>query len=428
MNRFIVAMVLAGTACTSVSGESSPVVATVTDSAGVQIVNSLRAAWTQATQWTIDPTPVTTVGGDENDKNQHFTFPRHAIRLSNGNIVIDSDQEIRLFGVDGKYISTIARDGAGPGEFRSVQSLVRLPGDSIMITQAIAEGGMKAALLRANGAFIREERVDMVKYGKLGHWGECATATLPDRTRLACQSDTTIPVTATNRRSILLPNGMSSPGPGHLRQLRREFAVPSTLDTVYRLGVVAGIEQFGVDMGGGRTQFQRHPYYSRSLSAAGGTPLRIAMALNPQYSIEVWTPKGKLERIIRLPNGRRATSDEERKAAPEIMRKQMAQNPRIYPNPEALIAAIPTPDSMPAIGALVVADGGEIIVGRVNPPSAKASKYDVFDPSGKLLGELMMPGIMSIIEVGTDYVLATNKDDNDVMRVQAYRLHRGKKP
>ncbi len=68
--------------------------------------------------------------------------------MPNGNVVIAADNELRLFAPDGTYLRTLAGKGDGPGEFRTIQDVWRLDGDSILATQGLAGGGMKNVLIR----------------------------------------------------------------------------------------------------------------------------------------------------------------------------------------------------------------------------------------------------------------------------------------
>jgi len=373
------------------------------DSAGIAIVNNRAPVWTDATRWKLDAVPLTSIGGDENDVQQQFRFIRAARRLSNGNVVIGVDNELRLFGPDGKFLRTIAGKGNGPGEFQSIGDVWRLNGDTILASQAIAEGGMKNVLINPDGSYAREERPDGEKYRALGRWGECARMVLPDRSRISCQNDSSIPLSATNRVSKIDERGMSSPGPGLLRQLKRLYLVPPSLDTAYPIGITAGIEQFGVTINGKSHGFVIHPFYSRSIIAAGGSPLRIVTLQNPEYELLVWTPTGQLERVIRRAGGRRAPNPQELSDAADALRKsqqrdQHQQDPVIAAQ---IVAAVPTPDSLPAALAVVVSSAGEILVAREgNLPSHASSLYDVFDAKGQYLGELRLPRRSGIREVG----------------------------
>ena len=406
------------------AGLKAPVEAgvTVVDSAGTQIVNNVTPEWTDASRWRLDSVPTTRVGHDESEVQSQFRSIIGATRLANGNIVIAADNEVHLFGPDGKFIRTVASRGNGPGEFASGGSMLKLPDDSILVWQEQVGGERKIAIFGADGSFIREERPDADARRNLGPWHECQSMVLRDRSWLGCKSDSTIPVTATNRPSKLLENGFTSPGAGLLRQFQRWHLIPAKLDTTHPIGIDGGVEQFGVARNGGGVTFIVHPYYSRSYIASGGEPLRIATLTNPDYSFEIWTPDGRLERIVRRVNGRRVPTADEKAALPELLSKW-----NIRREGQADVAAsVPTPDSLPAADGLRIGVDGHIAVARGRYLLTRQPwVYDIFNPNGRWLGELKFPTGVYLFELGTDYVLAVHFVDDDVPVVEVYPLHRG---
>ena len=393
------------------------------DSAGVRIVENRTPVWNDGTRWKLDSLPLTSIGGDETDVQQQFRSISSALRMSNGNVVVAADNVLRLFAPDGTYLRTLAQNGDGPGEFRSLQDLWRLEGDSILATQALAGGGMKNVLFGPDGTLVREERPDVDRYRALGPWAECMSLVLPDRSRITCQDDPRIPLTATNRANTIDERGNASPGLGLLRRLKRQHVLSPSLDTSYPIGIAAEPEQFGVLLNGQYLGFGGHPLYRRSMTAAGGSPLRIVTLLNPDYELQVWTPTGRLERIVRRLGARRATSEQERKDALEevlAMTRSESQDPALL----AQMAAIPMPDSLPAAVSLSVGPTGDMLVMREGfRPSQRQSIYDVFDRTGTWLGELRLPRHTRIAEVGQDYLVVI-RNDGDVPRAEVLRLHR----
>lgn len=394
------------------------------DSAGVHIVDNRRPVWTNGTGWKVDSVPLTSIGGDDTDLHQQFRSVSAALRMANGNMVVAADNELRLFASNGTYLRTLATNGSGPGEFRSLQDVWRLAGDSILATQSLSRGGMKNVLIAPDGAFVREEQPNVDRYRAMGPWAECMSLVLPDRSRITCQDDPTIPLSATNRGNTMDARGNASPGPGMLRRLKRQHLLSPSLDTSYRLGITAEPEQFGVLLNGQYLGFSMHPLYSRSLTAAGGSPVRIVTFMNPGYELQVWTPTGRLETIVRRVGARRATSEQERKDALEevlAMTRAESQDPALLEQ----MAAIPMPDSLPAAVSLTVAATGEMLVMREGLlPSQRQSLYDVFDRAGVWLGELRFPRHTRIADVGKDYLVVIRSDDRDVPRAEVLRLYR----
>ena len=429
MNKLSSALALAcaltSGACATKEAATAIAAATITDSAGVQIVVNHAPLWTDATRWRIDSLPVTVVGADENDPHQHFKFLEGITRRSNGDVLIMAESELRWFDSTGKYIKSTTRRGSGPGEFTSPASMVRLANDTVLVLQSVAEGGMKIVTFNPDGSLLREDRPDANRFAQLGHWNECRAALFANRSMVGCQQDARIPVTTMNRANKLVGNGYTSPGPGHLRQLHRLYVIPASLNVAHALGVEAGIEQFGVDIAG-HIGFYSHPFYSSSILAAGGTPFRIAQILNPAYDIQIWTPTGTLERIIRRVNARRAPTADEIRAVPDMVRERYAGSGNsLAQSVDIALAQIPTPDSLPAAQSASIAETGELIVQREGLLKVQSiSLFDVFDTNGTWLGELRLPARSRIVEVSHDRILTTRHDEDDRTLVEVYRLHR----
>jgi hypothetical protein len=404
------AILLAG--CSQSAPRANAPQFTARDSAGIEVVDNLSSA---GATWQVDSVPTTAIGSDEGDPHAQFTRIVAAHRLSDRRVAVATDKGVLLFGADGKFVRAVAGAGEGPGEFRDVEGLTRLRGDTLVVADFL---GRKVAHFTPDGTLLREEHLDGARFNRLASWGECKTEYLPDGSRLACAVDAAIPKTETNRD----PPGRD-PGPGLLRQLKRMYIVSPTLDTAYKLGVEAGIEQFGVK-GPQQTMFFMHPFYSWSLVAAGGAPMRVVSMTNPAYVIEVWTPQGKLERIIRRPNGRRAPTPAERTGALATLHKE-ASRYRDTTGIDAILAAVPMPDSLPAAVALMVSDSGLIFVMREGMLSGQTStRLDVFDRQGHWLGVLALPPRIRLLEAGADYLLYARFDQDDVPHIEVHRMTR----
>ncbi|MGH7582572.1 MAG: hypothetical protein ACREL5_05050 [Gemmatimonadales bacterium] len=337
------------------------------------------------------------------------------VRLDDGRIIVVADDEVRWFGPGGTYLQTLPARGEGPGEFRYI-SQVSHAGQNILIFGDPEY--RKTATFSPGGKLLHSELLDFDKYRKLGRWMECQTAALPDGSRIDCLDDGSIPVTQLNRQPA---NG--DPGPGLLWQRYRFYVAPAALDTKYALGVASEIEQFGYPSPRG-TRFVIHPFYSKGKLAFGGDSLRIAIAENPAYDIQIWTPDGKLERIIRRERGRRSATEAERKDAIAAMGNWMRQMGDSS-DPAALVAKMPVPDSLPAVEGLSFDPDGDLYVRRdYGLPSQTTTHFDVFAPTGVWLGTLTLPARTRILDAGNDALLVVHLDNDDVQHVEAYRVHK----
>jgi hypothetical protein len=412
---------VAVTACGASDPQQAPQVI-VRDSAGIEVVTSHSAQWTDRSRWMLDTVPAASVGGDEGDPHQQFKTVTLATRLSNGRIGVVVGGELRWFDAAGKYVMTSLPAGDGPGEFRSIRHLHRRPGDTT-VAEGVS-GAIKIVTFAPDGSFVRERLLDPAKFTAATGSACCRGEMLPDGSFVTVTEDSTIPYSDTHRKPTEAGSRMRVTAPRHTRHLSRWMIVPPSLDSAYPAGINGNIEYVDVP-GAELVTMIVHPFFSRrSYLAAGGTPLRIIMGTNPQYEIEVWTPQGRLERIARRSNGRRAPTEAEEKEAVAGIARQIEQQD----SPLALdraIASVLVPDSLPAVAGLFVGPEGEFLVQRNGfLPSHNAPLFDVFSASGRWLGSLRLPPRAKLLEVGTDYLLAVRLYEFDVPRVEAYRLRK----
>jgi hypothetical protein len=407
--------------CSGCNGTQPPTdtdQATITDSGGITIVHNHRPVWGEGEGWRVSAEPLLTIGPETALGDARYIAT--SARLSNGELALITDLGGRWFDSTGAFVRAFATQGEGPGEFRYARDMVVLPGDTLVV------GTMQKLAWYSQGLFIREQKTDWERLRALGRWGECATYLLPDLSHVSCQQDPTIPLSETNRPNRMVSPGWTSPGPGVLRQLRRQFLIPQSLDTTYRLGVDIGIESQGIDLGGGETNFVIHPFHARSSLTAGDSPMRIASATNPHWEIEVRSSTGRVLQIIRRDGGRRVPTDAERHSADSLLRTpQERLLTQGDVRREQMLAAVITPDSLPGHGQLLMATGGEILSRQWTFWGTDApSLFDVFQPDGLWLGTLTLPAHFRLIEVGKDYLLGIQYDEDEMPSVVVYGLKR----
>lgn len=420
MLRSPVAVLLWLAAGCSAASDASPTQAvTVRDSAGVAIVEN-HHPMLAADAWQLTPEPILSL--PDSVATGGLPYIRGARRLADGSILVAAGSAVRWLDRDGHLVRTIAGEGQGPGEFRDISELL-LRGDTVILSGFSNQ--RKLSLFDPEGRLIREEPLDLDRFRALGRWGECQSLVLPDRSRIGCQYDPSIPLSATNRRNHVDEHGMSSPGPGLLRQLHRLYVTSPALDTAYALGIDIGIEQFGVDLGGGRETFITHPLHARTALASGGNPPRIAIATNPAWRVELWTTTGTLERVILLDHGRSATTPRMKTVGDSVMRLWELRNARDTIAAENALAQVSTPDSLPGVLSLAMDDQGFLAVTRGGLfVTGFAITIDFFDPAGRWLASADMPPRWRLLDFGEDYLLGVRYDEEDLPHLDLYGLTR----
>lgn len=128
---------------------------TVRDSAGVEIVTNVEPAWN--TPWRVSAEPQLTLGAEEGEPAQEFTWILQALRLDDGRIVVADQQsmEIRYFENTGAFVRSVGGRGGGPGEFARLEAIARLPDDSLF-----AYGQWQATIFDPQGEFVRSFAVE----------------------------------------------------------------------------------------------------------------------------------------------------------------------------------------------------------------------------------------------------------------------------
>ena len=220
--------------------------------------------------------------------------------------------------------------------------------------------------------------------------------------------------------------------PGLSRSHSRLVRVTRPLDSIYELGILGGIEQWRIEVSGQACR-QRvpspvclratlHPFYSVGHFAVGGASPKIAIALNPEYVIEIWTLDGRLERVARRQSARRQPSDAARGEADAQVGNWAAGDEALL---NRFLAEMEVPDSIPAVYDLKIGVEGDIWVLREGTlQSQPEALYDVFDARGRFLGEMRFPREFRVQEIGVDYVLGVRRDEYDVPSVEMYALER----
>ena len=107
----------------------------VTDSAGVRVVESSGPAWSAGAGWRLGTEPTLTIGAVTGDPNYLFQGISHVLRLEDGTVVVAERvaRHLRFFDPAGVYIRSLGGSGEGPGEFQLLNE-VWVRGDTILVS------------------------------------------------------------------------------------------------------------------------------------------------------------------------------------------------------------------------------------------------------------------------------------------------------
>jgi hypothetical protein len=406
----MLAVALAGTACSTSSGDGMADVA-VRDSAGVEIVTNLRAQWTDAERWRLSDTPVVSIGdaatNPDADAEDFLLAVRGPQRLADGRLVLVelSSYQFRLYDSTGVESARAGGRGEGPGELSgSIGQLYRCAGDTLLIARP-----RTLMVFTADGAFVREHPL---RRGAEG-WGISAKAVSADCRSLLLQED-----------GRDMPDGSFPRAPARL--LWQSLATEER-NVVHTFGARQGVRATYL----GYENFFLRPWSSIPRYAVSGEDLVFGAGEQAEY--EVRNRDGDLVRVVRWSAPPEPVTAADRELFGERRETFIERNPEEAGSIPPLDLLSP-PERKPLFTSVVVDDSGNVWVREY---SADDSGYSfawfageaqedvawwVFTPEGHLLGTVSTPPGLRVSHITGDMVLGVHFDADEVETVQGYRL------
>jgi len=370
----------------------------VRDSAGVTIVEygeNLRAP-----ACTVSQMPMVTIGGQESEEQQLYHV-YGASRLTDGRTAVldGGSQQVRFYDQQGQLLQQEGRSGKGPAEFQNAFYLFVLPGDTIWVGDYPP---FQFLVFAPNGDWVRTVRPRPEFY-------------LPDDFHVLSDG-----------RMVLVDDGM--------RTVQRSSGFTERSVTVVvhdRDGAVQ--DTIGRFPHGtwGRVKEDPHNSTYRIFEAfaqidAAGTRLLIGHGSKPEIRVFDSTRNFHLDRIIRWnPVIREVTShdvDAERQRVaeqyrdldPAELRQQLATE---------FSKDRPVAMRFPVFSGLKVGRDGRYWVREYRRPDAPLEhRWLVFSPDGRLQCTATIRSFAELLEFGSDYFLAVDRDSLDVERVVQYGI------
>lgn len=371
--------------------------ATARDSAGIQIVENRGGQWNDGGGWRLSDQPALQIGVAEGDSVYQMDRVRTALQLGDGRIVVANggSQQIRWYDAKGRHVASAGHEGGGPGEFRGLTALRRLPGDSVLAYDMMA---FRLSWFDPGGRFVRSTPLQPVGQVPPRFVDRFVDGSLLLSSSVRTMGNSTASGT---RRDTLLWLRAGADG------------VP-----VDSLPVTAGAESsFQFVMDGGQIQsmnIMTLPFMRNVHTAASGD--RYWQGTTDAYEIVLRRADGTPERIVR-----RAMEPVPVRGAylDSLRRVQVAEH-----GPEAgkSLDLVQVPEHLPAFERLLVDDDGNLWVQRMPWPGAVPPAWDVFSAQGQMLGTVTMPAGFRATQIGADFVLGVWTDDDGVEYVRTYGL------
>lgn len=371
----------------------------VRDSAGVTIVES-RLPEDARLPWRVGPEPFVTIGSPDGPEPYQLYRVMGATRLSDGSIAVANagTGQLRVYGPDGVFLGAAGGEGGGPGEFRSMTLVGRLPADSVLLYDGRAR---RFSVMAPGPAFARS-------FGPGAGVGEGSVAAVgvPGTGDIAVQGPSAFPENLAGGTIIAPSRPLMVLGPdGGLR------AVLDTLPTRPTL--------FESD---GGFSFTLVPFTTGPALAVGGD--RIHVAPERRYEVRTYDPRtGGLVRLTRLEREPRLVTDEDIARTVEAA-VDRADGDEAGARLRRSYEAMELPNTMPAHGRLLVDRPGNLWVEEFRAHGDEPHVWTVFDPDGAVRGTVELPPDLYVFEIGPDWILGVARDELDIPYVVLHGLER----
>lgn len=361
--------------------DSSREAVLVADSAGITIVENdeSHGVWTRDTAWRLAQTPALQIGNVPGDQTQQLYRVRHSIRLESGDIAVANTglSDVRVYSAEGRYLRSLDMPYSEERDLIPPLRLHELPGDSLMVVltdRTIAVYDSTGRMARRAGPITVDVASDPSPQvaGILGD-GTVVMRAFPPADTAASGLERT--------RFRLYTFGIDAAPRGtlgdfeHLTVLRGEGiyvfgaeGVEAMADSTVWHGPADRFELREVGMDGTLLRIVR-------LNRVGGEVLSVDTAAYRHAAV------GELEGSL-----------DEAEA-------------------QAMVARYHYAERFPSYSGLVVDDAGNLWVKAYQWfDLAQPQKWAVFDRDGRFLGDLTMPTLMEVHQIGEDFVLGRMAD------------------
>ncbi len=372
----------------------------VRDSAGITIVENGAAPTRPA--FVLDSAPMVDIGeGLDDDPDYQLFQVTAAVRRGDGSVVVANrgSGELRIYDAEGTFVRRIGRKGQGPGEFEQLHWVGLVDGDTILTYDF---SGRRLSRFTPAGEYV----------GSLV-LGGANTASFV--TPLGMLDDGRI--VANGGGNVFTGESMSGISRDTMTIVIAgvDGAVQDTLTRV--IGGERSVKTGG--SGGNRSVMVTSLPYGRA-TTFGVRGDAIAVATADSYEIRLMDPSGATRRIVRRRVEPMPVTDDDM----AVLREQQFSGDmpaEIRKMMEQQLAEAPRPEMMPPYSTIFL-DRAERLWVREATHAREAARWAVYDREGALIAELRLPSRFRVTDAGEDYVLGILRDEDDLERVQMYRV------
>ncbi len=378
----------------------------VRDSAGISIVENRGEVDPDLNAWTVDPTPILSVGTFQGDSLQQLYQVQGAAALPDGGVAIANGGygQVRIYDAQGQFVRSLGRKGEGPGEFQAPALAGFLPPDTLVVVDNRLR---RITLFTLDGEMPRSEGMEEDVGGSVSPWGIFADGS-----------------TVVGGGFYFSSSNGEALSTGYSRRLTTYRSVARDGSLVTDFGEFPGSEFFMVvrSQGGGMVMMARLvPFGKFPMAAVGGN--RFYFGSGDSWEIREYSPEGALRQLIRWDKPLRPVESEDLSRFIESQVED-AEDPTQAQEIRQQYAEMPSPDFMPAFAGLSVDAMGYLWVERYRGPGEDIPEFDIFDSQGHLAGYAALPEDADVLQIGDDYILALYRDELGIEFVRMFAFHR----
>jgi hypothetical protein len=362
------------------------------DSAGIPVV--MNAAPTESVaRWRIADPPRFQIGLADGPQEYLFDRVFGGAILSDGTVVVANvgTFELRLFDAGGAHLRSVGREGDGPGEFRNLRLAGSFAGDSLLAYDMRLR---RATVFTADLTLVRSN-------------------TIPEA------RETTRSVGVLSDGSFVLARSPASVSAGGLARMPWSIDVLTPEGEVrVSLGVFPGSEGYAVVPPDGGYTGIGVPF-GRDVAFAVGRD-RIVVGTDDAFSFRHYDASGAVVRVIRLDQQSAPVDPAELESIIAGIRSRDIG--RLTPYRDQALAEMPRHTTKPAFRSPLIDRDLNLWVRSYANSFPGSASWTVFDPEGKLVALVELPGILEVLDVTETQLLATVRDELGVERVRLYDL------
>jgi hypothetical protein len=303
-----------------------------------------------------------------------------------------------VFSPDGGHLQTIGRRGDGPGEFRTIQWIQRLAGDTILVADFYNR--RRLSYFTADGSFVRSS----------------SSSSVPTPYFIGALQDGTLVGTVSRQAPAFGPGEGVKWGRARMELIRFD----TDGHVLNSLGSFPRAEELVVP-GLSIVQFNgwRSPLYN-TLVAVGSTD--IYLAAGDQFEVLVLHPDGRDREVRELDrfNPDALTPEHFVRYFDDPVISHLVRGRGV--DVSAVRWDIPDGRTLPAVTDLLVDEVGNLWAEEGGRPAGPSSIWSVFTPRGSVVAT--MPRRFRPFHIGTESVLGVWQDELGVEYVQVRAIQR----